>query len=165
METSAKAKAIGQRGKSTEGVATKLFNHLNNTIMNFAFERLPDARAAGGRLKAQLCDFLAWWSYSCGKTGQDESVSYQIEVKEIAHAYRLPKDKLAQLPRLRKVARAGGTGLVIIHHTSTGQWRVLPIEHFNGEIPASWDLSRVPQYPTIDEALNNCSVVFPNISR
>lgn len=167
MATSAKAKAkaIGQRGKFSEKEVEKLFSHLNDRVLNFAYERLPDARSAGGRLKAQLCDYLAWWRYRGGERGEDISISYQIEVKEIAHAFRLPKDKLGQLPKLRKIRRAGGVGIVIVYHTSTMMWRAIPLEFFDGEIPASWGLSSIPQYPTIDEALNRSTIVFPSITR
>lgn len=161
MATSEKLKTIGQRGKFAEKEVEKLLTHLNDRVLNFAWERLPDARAAGGRLKAQLCDYLAWWHHS----GQASGVSFQIEVKEIAHAFRLPKDKLNQLPKLRKIRRAGGIGIVIVYHTSTMLWRVMPLEFFNGEAPPSWDLSGVPQFPSLDMALNRSTVVFPSINR
>lgn len=161
MATSEKAKAIGQRGKFAEKEVEKLFKTLNDQVLNFAYERLPDARSAGGRLKAQLCDYLAWWQYCSGSTGQDVSISYQIEVKEIAHAFRLPKDKLNQLPKLRKIRRAGGVGIVIIYHTSTMMWRAIPLEFFNGEAPPSWNLSGVPQYAYLAQALNHQIDKFP----
>lgn len=164
MATSAKAKAIGQRGKFAEKEVEKLFSHLNDRVLNFAYERLPDARSAGGRLKAQLCDFLAWWQYCGGERGEDISISYQIEVKEIAHAFRLPRDKLGQLPKLRKIRRAGGVGIVIIYHTSTEMWRAIPLGFFNGEAPPSWDLSGVPKYASLAEALNTQITMFPYVA-
>lgn len=163
MEKSAKAKAIGQRGKDTEKQVEAHLNALNVRYLNFAWERLPDARAAGGRLKAQICDYLAWWSYCSGETGRDVHVSYVIEAKEIAHDYRLPRDKLPQIPRMRKVVRAGALGIVIVHHTSNDTWRVIPLEAFKGEAPPSWDLRPYRAHETLQEALYHSTILFPKV--
>lgn len=152
-------KEIADRGKWAEKEAQKHLEALNTRYMDFAFERLPDARAAGGRLKASLCDFLWWWkAHGMSNTGL-------LEVKETKHDYRLAKDKLEQLPRMRKVRNAGGLGLVLVHHSTIGKWRIAPLEFFDGEIPPSWDLSPLPTFDIATEALNSRAGFLPPLTK
>ena len=149
-------KEIADRGKWAEKEVQKHLDVLNNQYHDFAYDRQPDARAAGGRLKAALCDFLWWW-----RAGTTHRVSGLLEVKETKHDYRLAKDKLDQLPRMRKVRNAGGYGLVLVYHSTIGKWRSIPVEWFNGPIPPSWDLSDVPTHDTAQKALEAHPVLFP----
>lgn len=150
-----KKASIGTRGKWAEKEVEAVLKAANQRIYGFAYERLPDARAAGGRLKASICDFLAWWK------GPDGPVSYMIEAKELAHDYRLPKDKIGQLARMRKVANAGGVGIVLVYHTTSSMWRGVPLAYLDGEIPPSWDLRDVKLWPTPLLALQHCG--FPDV--
>lgn len=150
-----KTASIADRGKWAEKEVEKHLKSLNEKYARFAYERLPDARAAGGRLKAALCDFLAWWERPDGHD------SYLIEVKETKHDYRIAKDKLEQLPRMRKLRLAGAMGIVLIYHSSIDRWRGAPLEYFDGNIPPSWDLRELPTCATLAEALQSSWVPFP----
>lgn len=157
MSTFKKA-AVGDRGKWTEKEVEKVLTAMSNKHLSFAFERLPDARAAGGRLKAQLCDFLCWWE----SANDRERYSIMLEAKEIQHDYRLPKDKLPQLARMRKVSYAGAEGVVLVYHSTIDKWRCMPLNFFHGDIPPSWDLSSEPVYDNPAAALGRLSF-FPSI--
>jgi hypothetical protein len=148
-------KQIADRGKWAEKEVQKHLEFLNTKFMGFAFDRQPDARAAGGRLKAALCDFLWWWK----PTRNGPSISGLLEVKETRQDSRIARDKLDQLPRMRKVRYAGGVGLVLIYHSAIEKWRCAPLEFFDGEIPPSWDLSALPLYDTLAAALNESGVM------
>ena len=138
-----KKPGIGDRGKWAEKQVQDLLENLNSKVSAFAFERLPDARAARGALKAQVSDFLVWWNKD----------HFPLEVKETVHDYRLEKGKLDQLPRLRKIYKAGFDGVVLVHHSTLQKWRVMSTIYFEGDIPPSWDLSKVPLHPDATTAL------------
>ncbi len=140
---------LGQRGKSVETEVDEYLTLLNEKHVDFAFSRLPDARAAGGRLGAVLCDFLIW-----GPKG-----SVPLEVKETAHDFRLSKARLSQLAKLKKVAAAKAKPLVLVYHTNLGQWRVAPIDFFQFGVP-SWDLSNLELFPDAASALASTNL-FP----
>ena len=132
---------IGDRGKWAEGEVHKKLKLISNQVAEFDFERPPDARAARGALKAQVGDFV--W-YLPGGHGV-------VEVKESKHDFRVAKDKLAQLPKLRKRALAGGNIKVIVYHSALNKWRVAPLFFFDGPIPPSWDLSSLPLIDSISD--------------
>lgn len=156
-------KQIADRGKGAEAEVEKCLKRMNELHYSFAYDRQPDARAAGGRLKAALCDFLWWWQY-VNASGFHSNVSGLLEVKETKHDYRLTKDKLDQLPRMKKVRNAGGKCVVLIHHSTLGKWRITPLEFFiSTEVPPSWDLSSLRLYDTPREALNSLPDCFPYI--
>jgi hypothetical protein len=131
------------RGKDTEGHIKRHFENLNRQILPFMFEKLPDARSARGAFKAVLCDF----NVLC------RSVSFYIEAKETEHPYRLARDKIPQIAKLRKAELAGGVPFVLVYHSLLGQWRCLPISYFDGPIPASWDLRNAPLFDDLKSAL------------
>lgn len=139
----------GQRGKTAEKEVKEYFEHLNGTHFDFAFSRLPDARSAGGRLGAVLCDFLVWF----------KGLSIPLEVKETKHDYRLAKDKLSQLAILQKVAGAGAVPYVLVYFTTIDQWRVAPISYFEFGVP-SWDMRDLKLYPDAKVALES-TLDFP----
>lgn len=151
-----KKASAGERGKWTEKQVEGELKYLNGKFASFCYERLPDARAARGALKASLCDFLFWW-----KRDTDHKVSGLLEAKETEHDYRLPKDKLGQLARMRKVRLAGGVGVVIIYHSGLSKFRIAPLEFFDGEIPPSWDLRPLPLFNSVAEAMDSMPEVFP----
>lgn len=156
-------KQIADRGKWAESEVEKCLKRMNELHYSFAYDRQPDARAAGGRLKAALCDFLWWWQF-VGGDGRENRVSGLLEVKETKHDFRLNKDKLDQLPRMKKVKNAGGLGVVMVHHSTLGKWRIIPLTFFIGtEVPPSWDLSSFRLYDTPQEALNWMTEGFPHI--
>lgn len=137
--------SLADRGKDAEGKVSKYFEKLNGKILGFWAEKLPDARSAGGRLKAVLCDFLV----CCN------GVPFAIEVKETEHDYRLQADKVAQLPRLRKARYSGMRCLILVYHSGIKKWRGVPLDYLDGTIPTSWDLSELPTFNSAEEALNS----------
>lgn len=140
-----RSKAIGDRGKWTEDQVDTMFSKLNKSRYDFAYHRLPDARAAGGRLKAQPADFLV----SCGRMRF-------LEVKETQHDYRLAKDKVAQIAVLRKHRMAGTQFGVLVYHSEIEKWRFAPDDFFGVEgLPASWDLRDLPTFDTAIEAFTS----------
>lgn len=157
-----KKEAIGDRGKYAEKEVEKVLKRMNDQYMGFAFDRQPDARAARGTMKAALCDFLWWWNYETPE-GLSASISGLLEVKATEHEYRLAKDRLAQLPRMRKVTYAGGYGVVLVYHSTLEMWRAATLVFFAGDIPPSWDLSKLPLFKTPEAAL--CSTgLFPTLA-
>lgn len=145
----AKVKETGQRGKTAEKAVKALLERLNEKHFDFAYSRLPDARAAGGRLGAVICDFLVWYR---GK-------SLLLEVKETQQNRRLAKDKLSQLATLQKVKAAGATPVVLVYHTELDRWRVSGVDFFEFGRP-SWDLSDLVLYVSAAEALGS-TLLFP----
>lgn len=135
----------GSRGKFAEKEVEKVLEQYNRTHLNFAYHRLPDARSARNFLKAQPADFMYWW----------DGVGGFIEVKETKHSSRLAKDKISQMPILKKFALAGARSLVIVFHSTLQQWRIAPLSFFVDEVP-SWDLSPLPTFDSAEEALKSC---------
>lgn len=136
-----KKDARGQRGKDTEKEVEELFTEWNSQTFTFAWHRMPDARAAMGRLKAQPCDYLVF-----------RGEGMLLEVKETTHDYRLAKDKVAQRAVLEKFRLAGARTYVLVHHTGLGQWRIVSTANLEGGIP-SWDLRDYTLYDTAADAL------------
>lgn len=135
---------VGQRGKKAEKLAQVMLDTLNLQRANFAYLRLPDARAAMGRMKAMPADYLV---FTQGRT-------IALEVKQSEHSYRLARDKLPQLAVLRKLQWAGVRALVLLYHSVENCWRSMDLSAFDGDIPPSWDLSEYTTYPTAREAFD-----------
>lgn len=137
-------KEIGQRGKSTEKQVQDILDLWNQKKLEFAYERLPDARAARGAIKAQVADFMI--GIMAGHPAAYKQFIL-LEVKESKHECRLAKDKIAQLPRIKKWVRACATGLVLVHHTETRLWRLVNADDLEIGKP-SWDLTPYPVFDT-----------------
>lgn len=108
------------------------------------FSRLVDSKAAGRTIKAAAADFEFFSMHrNCGIRG-DETRRHHglIEVKETKHDFRLEKKRVTQLARLRKRTNAGGTCLVLIFHSTIGQWRCIDVPYMTagGDLKGSWDL-------------------------
>jgi len=134
-ERERKQTALGQRGKAAEKVVHKILDKMNSEVANFDYSRIYDARSAGGRFPSRPGDYELYYNGIFGL----------IEVKEIAHDYRLPEKNFPAEGRakLRKRQMAGGRILVLVYHSTTGKWRTAPLASFVGGVP-SWDLSTVP---------------------
>lgn len=142
------AKKFADRGKYAEKQVTSLLEAQSTTYADFAFERLPDARAARGAFKAMVADF----DIGVGSLG----LAVFLEVKEMKHLFRIAKDKLEQLARLRKWKLAGRTFYVLVYHSESDKWRLVPDSFFGLEgTPASWDLRPLPEYPSAEAALKS----------
>ena len=130
-------------GKETEKLVEALFIKWNDRSQ-FSWHRLPDAKAARGFLAAQPADYV-WWNLPHGG---------YLEVKACHHAYRLPKDKVRQLPLLQKHALAGARSLVLVNHYLLGKWRVMHASQLEIGLP-SWDLTSVPLFDSAEVALKS----------
>lgn len=136
--------SVGDRGKYAEKKVKEFLEGMSKAKLQFDWERIPDARTAGGRFPARAGDFAIYTPTYHGL----------IEAKEIEHDSRLPKDKLPQLAKLHKRVLAGGLALVLTYHTGRGFWRAPDFEFlWEGRGAPSWDLSEFPTYPTCGEAL------------
>lgn len=130
-------------GKECEKLVEALFKKWNDKAY-FSWHRLPDAKAARGAIAAQPADY-AWWRRPDGG---------YLEVKATQHEYRLPKDKIRQLPLLQKHAMAGAQSLVLIHHYTIGKWRIVKAMDLATDVP-SWDLRSYPTYDSAERALTS----------
>lgn len=138
--------SVGQRGKTAEKEVKKCLDTLNG-MSRFAYWRLADARAAGGRLAAQPGDF----GYFSNGTGGI------LEVKSTEHDYRITKDAVSQLPTLNKLTIAGARCFVIILHKGLDKWRIVDTVTLNIGAP-SWDLRKEPLFDSAAEALKSTGV-------
>ena len=132
---------IGQRGKTAEKMVEAVFKKWNNQA-SFAFWCLPDSRTARSFIAAQPGDY----GFFSGKYG---SIA---EVKSTLHPNRIAKDKISQLPTLKKLEMAGAHSVIVIHHSALDVWRVVTPDDLEMGVP-SWDLSGFPTYPTAEDAL------------
>ena len=137
---------LADRGKWAEKEVQKFFQAQADRFAMFSFERLPDARAARGRFKAMVADF------DIARPG----LSAFVEIKEARHDYRIAKDKLEQLPRLRMWSLAGREFAVVIYHSELNKWRIALKDFFGLDgMPASWDLRELPLFDSAEEALRS----------
>lgn len=124
------------RGKVAEGKVKKELEVLS-CLANFDYERITDAYSSrGGASASRPGDFLAF----------QNGTAVLLEVKEVAHDFRLPRGnfKTDQRGRMMKRHYAGCLCYVLIYSSTTGLWRMLPITYFGTETTGSWDLSTVP---------------------
>lgn len=155
---------VGDRGKFAEKEVTKVLEGWNR-LAAFAFERLPDARAAGGRLKQQISDFMCWYTQPDGS--YEWNYCIPLEVKSTEHStkngsYLLSAGALDQLPRLKKVEAAGANPYVLVYFKVTDRWRVAPISYFEFGQP-SWNMSDLPEFTSAKAALQSTGF-FPRDS-
>ena len=133
--------SISNTGKKAEKLVEAVLKKWNGRS-GFAYFRLPDSRAARNFLTAQPGDF----AYYCGHRAGI------LEVKSTQHPYRLAKDKISQLPTLKKLSAAGAANLVLVQHTTENVWRILYPGGLDASVP-SWDLREVETYPDAESAL------------
>lgn len=138
------------RGKKAEGKVAAYLKKLSLEVAEFDFERVLDARAAGGRFPSRTGDF-SWWLP--GRHGV-------IEVKETEHASRLPYKNTSEqsAAKLFKRQLAGGEIAVLVYHSMTGLWRVLPLawlQQKDASTPSgSFDLSQEPSDQSLPAVLD-----------
>ena len=136
LNTFAKAKvktkiAAGGRGKVAEGMVREALKALADSTMQFTFNRIGDAAAAGGAFTSQSADYQA---FGWGK-------NWLIEVKELQHAYRFSHGSFGpeQVARMRMRALAGSIPVVLIYHRNEKVWRNPPFNIFATREGGSWD--------------------------
>jgi hypothetical protein len=135
--------STANRGKVAEGQVKKYLAAI--TRQDFAWNRLPDAHA--GSRQPTLADFLLI----------NKGQPILLEVKEVAHDYRLPVGnfKLENRARMRIFQLAGAKCVVLIHHSTTKVWRCLPLDYFGAQDTGSWDLRLTPELK-LNEAMELC---------
>lgn len=149
------ATSSANRGKSAESQVRAVLEGFNTRVAGFTFNRVPDAHMAGGRFPAQAGDYQAFRKLAnvtqmgagtppqmFSATEVPQSRNFIIEVKEVAHAYRLPQKNYSadKVARVQKRVWAGTEAVVAVLHTTTGLWRLVPFAVFTVR-PPSWDLS------------------------
>ena len=130
------------RGKAAEKDVQAFLEDYSARRADFDCERLPDARSSMGRIAAQVADF------SFFATG----VHGTIEVKTVAHDFRLARAKVTQLPKMMKRHLSGGRCFVLVFHSTANTWRKVPVQLLD-PAAASWDLSAFEEHPTAAAAL------------
>ena len=136
------------RGKVAEGLFQKELVKKEAAVAGFTFERIYDAHSARGAMaNPRSGDFCLYF----------KGMNILVEIKEVAHAFRLPRQNFerGQRARMKKRELAGSKCFVVIYHSTTETWRLLPLSFFGFEDTGSWDVQDVPfQTPkTIVEAL------------
>lgn len=132
----------GDRGKWAEGKVRDYLNVLAQQA-GFNFMRLPDARA--GSFVSTTADFLV------GNKGQ----AWMLEVKEVAHEFRLPRHgyPTEQRSRVRMWEMAGFKSLVVVafmplkgaaYRADRQMWRAESLGYFTGDDTSSWDMRDQP---------------------
>ena len=114
--------------------------------------RLTDSKAAGRIIKAAAADFEYFCNAGHGL----------VEVKETEHEYRLARDKVPQLARLRKRTHCGGICVVAVFHSTLKKWRIVDATYLatTGD-KGSWNLESVAAYDDLDTAMREaCPGVF-----
>lgn len=142
-------KAKGLQGKSSEKMVGNYLADIDSKIQRFDWHRGYDARSAGGKFQRVAGDFSFYSPSAYGI----------IEVKEVAHATRLPYKnfELSQVAKAAKRELAGGTVIVLIHSTASDLWyphRISFFQHRTGTTYASWIFSEVPAYSSATAALD-----------
>lgn len=133
-------------GKWAEKQALLWLTEASNKSTDLAFHRLPDAHAARGALAAQPADILVVY----------KGYPVFLEIKETAQERRLPKAKVSQWGVLKKFHWAGASALVLVFMSAINKWVRLDAAQLgmtDGDCPASFPLTNLPQYDTAAEAL------------
>ena len=140
---------FANRGKKSEDAMAKFLSEWAGPTREA--NRLVDSKAAGRIIKAAAADFEYFSPHGHGL----------IEVKETEHEYRLSRDKVPQLARLRKRAHCGGVCLVAIFHSTSKLWRVVDSDYIasTGD-KGSWNLTKVPTYTSLATAM---AEVYPGV--
>lgn len=132
------------RGKYAEGKVHDWLKKIDANVHEWDFERVSDARSAGGRgAKKVAGDFQIF----------APGLHAVVEVKEIKHDFRVPAANITQLPKARKRMLAGGRYWIVVYHTTTKLWRRICASELEIIRGGSWDLSEIPTYTSIEEAL------------
>lgn len=137
VKTKVKTKiAAGGRGKVAEGLVRDALKVLANSTMQFTFNRIGDAGAAGGAFASQSADYQA---FGWGR-------NWLIEVKECQHAYRFSHGSFGpeQVARMHMRALAGSVPVVLIYHRNEKVWRCPPFKLFTTREGGSWDFRGLP---------------------
>lgn len=134
------------RGKVAEAKLQKALQDYDGKHADFDWGRVYDAHSAGGKFACQTGDFM-WFHRNANGV---------IELKEVAHDYRLPTKNFnpGQIARMRKRMLAGAAASVVVYHSTTGKWRLVGLQYFLDRLEdKSWDLRDYPEYVNAAEVL------------
>ena len=138
--------ATANRGKVAETQFQNALKAFDGSHHNFDWARNYDAHSAGGKFASLTGDFV--W-YFDGDSGT-------VEVKEVAHDYRLPAKNFGpdQIARMYKRQLAGACAQVVVYHSTTKKWRLIPLDYFRARLGVpSWDLREIGEYGSAVEVL------------
>jgi hypothetical protein len=147
-----KKSRFADRGKEAENATQDYLEWWQERSAYREFNRLPDTKAAGRTIKAAPADF----EFYHGSPADDRPTFGLIEVKETQHEYRLERDKVTQLARLRKRSKCGGKCPVLVHHSTIDKWRIVlapQLMEFGDK--GSWNLSGFELFDSPDAALHD----------
>lgn len=136
--------AFRNDGKQAEDAVKKIIERLNQTRLDVAGERIYDARSAKGRAHGQPGDFRL--------VVQGRPIL--IEVKSMAHDYRLPSRNFSdgQLARLHRRELAGYEVFIVVFHTRSKCWRCVPLAGLRDQwYGTSFDLQPFPNFDNLDQ--------------
>lgn len=147
-------KKKAQQGKSAEKqVKDYLLRCQTRLGAGFDYERNPDARSAGGAFQVRTGDFYAYYK----KPGFKHGVCINIEVKETIVPARLPGKNFSRdaIARCYKRSLAGVLTIILVHHSTTGRWVLMPIKHLFETVAPSWTTADFPSFDSCEEALDS----------
>ena len=152
------APAQAVQGKYAEGKIRDELRRRGNEDSGFDWERNYDARSSMGRIPRRAGDFTYYWQQPL-----DDRLLLRhrghgvIEVKQVKHDFRLPRKNFDPdgWGILVKREMAGGKIVVIVFHSTTKKWRVVPFGWFKSLRDAkSWDLTTWPMYDKAQAVLD-----------
>jgi penicillin-binding protein-related factor A (putative recombinase) len=149
--------AFANRGKYAEDKVHEYLQWWSKDDTHREANRLVDTKSAGRVIKASKADFDY---YSDCRGRRDHGL---IEAKQTEHEYRIARDKVPQLPAMRKRDKCGGISYVLVYHTTIKAWRAPTVDYManNGD-KGSWDLRAMPTFGTCWEALGSLNIdLFP----
>ena len=131
-------------GRYAEDKVKTRLEEIDRTNHAFDFDRVSDAKSGHGfGAKKVVGDFQTF----------SPEIHCVLEVKSLAHNYRIPHKNISQLPKLRKRIVAGGRCLIVVYHTTSKLWRVIPAEELEIIDKGSWDVSNYTLYADLSVAL------------
>ncbi len=136
--------SFADRGKEGESLFKKALEELEAKDFRLTFNRISDARTAGGRGVSVEGDFQAFQAFA----DSESTRNFLFEVKETQHSYRLAYGNFdkGQVARMRKRKLAGSLCYVLVYHAADKLWRYQELEFFDKRDATlgSWDLRSLP---------------------
>lgn len=136
--------STANRGKWAEGKVQEYLKALELADAGFTFNRIYDSHSARAVAFApQAGDYQAF------RLQNGVAENFLLEVKEVAHAFRLNYNnfKPDQVARMRKRLMAGSICWVLVAHSQQKVWRCVPLSFFiiRDVSVGSWNLTEFPE--------------------
>ncbi len=141
-------KKLSSQGKSAEELVKKhCVREAERRGIAFHWERIPDARAAGGRFTPVAGDFRMAYA---GRYAV-------VEVKETTAVHKLPAKNYSRdaISRLYKHHLSGAIAAVLVRHMPADVWVVMPIKHLFDNVVTNWSTLDFPHFESAEIALDN----------